>query len=417
MINNSAEDVFESLTHEEKSAVTMWREKRCILVRKRVQEEVEAELETDTTVLRESIPFIRVRVHSVDQSTSKCEEGLLTIWEPTEEQLSLLKEGTAVEIQSLAVRETGYDGLLQLTASSRTLMESFDLEDSSLVEPLGYEKRRFLNLFQVHAKAHKLQADDAELRKRWPDFDTVGLQVKLVKPPSGCKKGFQICVTDETHLMLRIHCDFLPFGFEKALSKRIGRVKHDCLFRVFAFCDLRLLPFDHEENCAVARFCDTSSLAKATTRIEALQRWASVSQGHPIRRMSTYLHTKLPLSEGNGFMTAVGYIVGLKAVCRERLNIEVDCGCTVEEWEFPVRLLEAMLPIVTKFPAVSLLPEEEGRIAGLGVLGRVFRARGILWRFELRSILNSVASTPGYVVTHISEADKRALGSLYEMLH
>jgi hypothetical protein len=100
-------------------------------VQKRVQEEVKAELETDTTVLRESLPFIPVRVHGVHQSTSKCEEGLLTIWETTKEQLSLLKKGTAVELQSLAVQETGYVGLLQLTASSRTLMESFDLEDSA----------------------------------------------------------------------------------------------------------------------------------------------------------------------------------------------------------------------------------------------------------------------------------------------
>jgi hypothetical protein len=125
---------------------------------------------------------------------------LLTIWEPTEEQLNILKEGTAFEIQNLAVRETPYGGLLQMTASTRTPIESIDLDVSSQSH-LGYENRRFLGVFQIHALSHKLLANDFASKTRWPDVDTVAVHVKSIEP-SDSARGYRIYVTDESQLML-----------------------------------------------------------------------------------------------------------------------------------------------------------------------------------------------------------------------
>jgi hypothetical protein len=49
--------------------------------------------------------------------------------------------------------------------------------------------------------------------------------VKSIEP-SDSARGYRIYVTDESQLMLWIHCDTLPFGFEKTTpSKR--RIVHE----------------------------------------------------------------------------------------------------------------------------------------------------------------------------------------------
>jgi hypothetical protein len=111
-----------------------------------------------------------------------------------------------------------------MTASTRTPIENIDLDVSSQSH-LGYENRRFLGVFQIHALSHKLLANDFASKTRWPDVDTVAVHVKSIEP-SDSARGYRIYVTDESKLMLRIHCDTLPFGFGKTTpSKR--RIVHE----------------------------------------------------------------------------------------------------------------------------------------------------------------------------------------------
>jgi hypothetical protein len=146
MSSASPEEFFGNLNVLEKSTVEKWRQKRLGIIQRRVREEAEAELETDVTLVRKSTPFLRVKLHSVHPSTSKCEMAMLTIWEPTEEQMNVLKEGTTVEVKNLGVNEAVYEGMLQLKGNHRTILESIDLHDTSLAERLGYAKRRWLSL-------------------------------------------------------------------------------------------------------------------------------------------------------------------------------------------------------------------------------------------------------------------------------
>lgn len=408
MTSASPEEFFENLDSIEKMDVCKWKEKRCILLRQRIQEEVEAELETDISLSRESTPFIRVKVQSVHPS-QKEEEALLTIWEPTEEQLNILKEGTFFQMQNTAVRESSYDGLLQLTASTRTAIESIDL-NIALRSQIGYESRRFFSIIQIHALSLKVLSNSStDSKVRCPDADTVVVHVQTIAPPSASAEGYRIYVTDQSQLMLRIHCDTLPIGLERASSssKKEG-------FRVISFCDLRIQAFDYDEDCAVARYCDTSSIPKTAPRSKALEKWVALSRGGCLRRFSIYSAANVPLCERMSRLVALGYIVDLKLVSSEKVHIEVDCGTSeVEEWELPVHLLADMLPLTNGDQDVSLLPEEETRVTELGVLSSIFRARGILWRFLLQRKADNATSTCQYVVAKASAADKRALGNMY----
>jgi hypothetical protein len=414
MKNHSPEDMFHGLGEDEKSLFSAWKEKRCILMQKRVKEEVEEEIEADLSLIRESVPFIRVKVRSTEESlssSSMCEEALLTIWQPTDEQLTLLQEGHAVEVQNLSVRQTLFDGLLQLTGNGRTRMTEYNLVKSVHARLQNYSRRRFLTMFEVHLLSHKILADDGAASCPWLDIDTVGAQMKVIQT-SGNENDFCMHVSDEFNLLLRIECEN---GFLQSLSSREDAQQQS--FPVFAFCDLRLLPFDFDKSCAVARFCGTSRLQKTESRIEELRSWLTTAEGHyRLRRVSVYLDAKLSLWRCSNRLSAVGYVVGLKCASSEKLHIEVDCGSArVEEWELPVCLLEEVLSIASQKQQVALLPAEEQRLAAFGVLRDFFRARGILWQFQLSakpSTLTGV-TTCNFVVSSISVADIHSLGRLY----
>jgi hypothetical protein len=407
MQSQSPEDLFQSMSEQDKYLISSWKEKRHFLIRKRVQEEVEAELETDLSLVRESVPFLRLKVQSVQESPScKSEDALLTIWQPTEEQLSILKEGNILQFQSLSVRQTQFDGLLQLTGNSRTIIQEFELTKSLHLSLFNQAQRRFLNMFEIHLMSHKLLADYNGARPRLPDFDTVGVQLKSIHTLINEK---EVCVylSDEFGLILRIECDNsspLPSSGQEE-------------FPVFAFCDLRLLSFDFEQNCAVARFNEKSSLNKSTPRIEELRNWATqYSYGYSrLQRLLFYLDAKLPMWERANRISAVGHVVGLKCASSDKLHIEVDCGSSrVEEWELPVGLLEDVLPVVSQNQQVSLTIEEEERLSAFGVLESFCRAKGVLWHFELVAKPNSMASTScNFIVSSIRVADTRVLARLY----
>ena len=404
------EDAYDCLSEEDRLTVSKWNEKRRILLQKRVEEEVQAEMEADLSLVRESIPFVRLKVCSVEPcSSTKCEEAMLTIWNPTEDQLGTVLEGQSVEAQNLSVRQTMFDGFLQLTGNSRTVFEEFRPAKPSVPQPLAFRKRRFLTLFDVHLLSHKLLEDDASLR----DVDTAAAQLRIIQTG---KNGQEVCmyVSDESSLLLRIECDR---NILKALTQEEDSSTKSA--PVFAFCDLRLLPFDLDKNCAVAKFCENSSICKTTPRLEELRQWATYSNPNNSFCLSQlYFDANLPIWHSNDrSFSAVGYVVGLKCVSSKNLHIEVDCGASqVEEWELPVPLLEEVLPVLSRNQkTVSLLPIEEERLGVFGILGEFFRAKGTLWHFQLQpnSASNSTPSQCQFLVTNINVADPCQMGKLF----
>eukprot|EP00751_Fragilariopsis_kerguelensis_P034173 CAMPEP_0170968308 /NCGR_PEP_ID=MMETSP0735-20130129/43197_1 /TAXON_ID=186038 /ORGANISM="Fragilariopsis kerguelensis, Strain L26-C5" /LENGTH=331 /DNA_ID=CAMNT_0011387345 /DNA_START=11 /DNA_END=1004 /DNA_ORIENTATION=+ len=303
MTSSRPEEIHESFNDQDKDTFSRWKEQRSALIHSRVREELEAELETETSLTLESKRFQRVLVYSTNPKNSGRESALLTIWQPTEEQLGLLKEGTSVEINDLAVRDTIYDGNLQLIASSKTIIKSFVFQASSLIEKIGFRHRRFLNMFQVHKLSHEA---NKTTRKKPLDFDVAAVQMHVIEPS-----------------------DFLDaFLFKKTLL--LGEKR----FSPYAMRDLHICPFDQEQQCAVAEFRERSSVVMSNQYVERLVNWVSLAAQKDLPQIVAYLRAGLPLWEQTSDKRiSLGYIMGLRTESMEKIYIEVDCcghGCY--EW-------------------------------------------------------------------------------------
>ena len=94
--------------------------------------------------------------------------------------------------------------------------------------------------------------------------------------------------------------------------------------------------------------------------------------------------------------------------------IEVDTGVSgTKEWELSVPCLEHMLPIARDHECnVALSKYDENRVDGLETLGPILKARGVIWRFTLKTNVESGSQSSYSVVTDVCEADKEMLGSV-----
>jgi len=404
MKSTTPEEIYESFSNEDKEIVSRWRDQRNALIIRRVREEVESELETETSLVRESTSFLRVKVHSIDPRSSRNETATLTIWQPTEEQLGFLVEGTSVEIHNLAVRESNYDGILQFVANNRTIIEPFSLKAHSIAQKIGFHQRRFLNLFQVHALSHETVNRKDQTRQS-VDFDVAGAQIHVV-PQSDLSEELFFFLSDETNLVLRVYSRNPPSTLKTLLlSKKQS-------FPCYAMRDLVIRPFDQEQQCAVAEFCDTSSVVLTNKRVEKLAKWASSPTQNELHQIAAYTKAGLPLWEQDcNEKICLGYITGLRTESAETIFIQVDCcGHGSYEWKLPVHVLQQMISSISPSKLrVSLCPDQEDRVAKFGRISSIFRARGVLWRFQLSSQSESVVSSA-------IEADKLSMGRIYDTL-
>jgi hypothetical protein len=224
--NSSPDEVFVSLKGNEQEDITRWNDQRSKVIQQRLQDEVQAELETQSSLSlhRKSAPFLRVKVHSVNPRQGRCESGLLTIWNPNEEQLNLLKEGSFVQIYNLTVRDLLHDGHLQLTANNRTLVEGYSFDSPLFTGKIGYVARRYLSMIDVHMLCHH-SATGGEKTIQSDEFDTVVACANMTMTSNG-KQEFLIYVTDESYLILRIGAVYLGFGtFACVISTLVTNVQ------------------------------------------------------------------------------------------------------------------------------------------------------------------------------------------------
>lgn len=398
MSSTTPEDIYESMTDDQKLEISRWKERRSSSINRRVREEVESELEVETSLVRESTSFLRIKVHSIHPKSSVNESAVLTIWQPTEEQLGFLNEGTTVEIHNLAVRHSAYDGVPQLVANSRTIIEKFEFEASSLARTIGFRHRRFLNLFGVHKLSH--QASNEKGGKIMTEsFDTAAVQIHV--QTTNVEDDFTFYLSDETNLILRVHCRNPPAALKTFL------LSEDQSFPIYAMRDLIIRPFDEKEQCAVAEFSEVSSVISTNHRLENLSNWVA-SSGFEIQQIAAYLKADLPLWENDCIKKIyLGYVIGFRFESIEKLYIEVDCcGQGSFEWKIPVAILEEMLSMISPISLRQSLSIEDSRDSELSVL---FRSKSILWRFQL-------LTEPEIVVCGATKAEKRTIGHVYKTL-
>ncbi|KAG7347764.1 BRCA2 repeat domain protein [Nitzschia inconspicua] len=404
--SSTPEDMYQTLAESDQEEIARWREHRSTLIQRRIQDEVEAELETHKSLLRKSAPFLRIKVHSVYPRKHKRESGLLTIWHPSEEHLNSLKEGSCVQAFDLSVRDTLYNGQLQLTANKRTIIEALPEDSFSETKEQVFVERRYLSLIDVHMISHikAKESEDADP----VEFDTVATCFNVTE--SSKTDEVVLHLIDETCLVLRVHCKSLPYILKVLLGEESGVITS------FALRDLRLRSFDTHQQCAVAEFTDLSSVISTNDRIEELAFWAENEGSAEVLAASTRLEVGLPEweqceEERVGF----GYIMGLRVEEKSQtLYIQVDCcGFCCQDWELPFSVLQNMVSVDSPGVTSSIhSPSLENRMERLGLLGLILRSRGTLWEFQLR--LNRKHSNfNAFVVTKATPANNSMLCNLY----
>ncbi|KAL3928294.1 MAG: hypothetical protein SGBAC_012712 [Bacillariaceae sp.] len=401
MKSTFSEDTICALSDTDKACLLEWREKRAKLIRRRLKQEVEAELECEACLVRESVPFVRLRVHSLDLSQSKNEEAILTIWQPTDEQLSLLQDGCGVQIESLSVRNSKYEGMLQLTGNSRTAMHACAVPQP-IRDKLHHLCRRNLSLYDVHLRSHQSAGGD-QMQKI--EFDTIAILL-MCEELDGKMVGY---VVDEFNILLRVE------GENQRFSEHLATCSTGNEVDVLGFCDLELLPFDSDSNCAVARFQDSSRLSRITSsRSEELKVWSTSEDGsHRLHRMAHYLKCEIPPWQEANLMCAFGYVVGLRSHSSNSHVIEVDCSTDdSEEWAVSSLLLEQALPVACKNES-ALTEDEEARCATHAPFAELLRAKGLLWHFSLKKISQNSDFGCEYQVSSMTAASAGSVCRLY----
>ena len=402
----SPECYYEHLSKSDKDTIDQWKEKRTSILIDRVRKEVDAQLEVDESMFRESTPFIKVFVKSHTPCRNYCEGAFLTLWNHTEEQLSLLREGSVVRFYNLSVGESKYEGMLRLTAGAKTLMEPSPCADN-FATLYGYKSRSYTKLVVVQALSKRLEHGSLPASPS-PEVDVAGVVLKVVEE----QYQHSIYLTDECGLILRVDRDGAIKETDplKDLSPHAEQ-NMECPI-VMAFRDLRVLPYDSVNLCAVAIYTSFSSTCtKQNSQVSRLQTWASYST-LPLRAAS-YLDVGLPIipRKEKNVTFALGYIMGFQPnKDSEAIKIQVDCAGSSELqlWDLPLFLFHETIALLKiSSDALSLNPDEETRYANLRVLSKLLGGRGMLLRFGIQR-----AGTV-YEIRQITAVSAHSLAKVY----
>ena len=145
----------------------------------------------------------------------------------------------------------------------------------------------------------------------------MGILLRASQEGSGsAEERESIYLTDETGMVLRVERDHLldvDDAFSSLSSSALQNIESPI---TVAFRDLRVTHFDFAENCSVAVFAQTSSVASkaASSRVSSLIRWTKSTSGSVIlRRVAACIDAGIntirqPSSAAT--VTAIGYIAG-----------------------------------------------------------------------------------------------------------
>lgn len=376
------------------------------LIRNRVHNEVVANLDDVGVTCRESTPFISLFVKSA--SAGICDGALLTVWNVTESQEAVLKEGEVITFRNLAVKSCRRDGLLQLTARESTPMNEtqYDVEEKG---SMGFVGRSRVTLFSHHTISRKLSLG-LPIPFQRQIIDMAGLVLKVVQCSAHqCK----IYLADDSGLVSRIerNCSAAVANAFLSMSENSRGALHSISFR-----DVRVMPFDYVESCAVAAFthnstsstmnCISDAMAVSANRDDALAELVAAASeaGTSIHAMTSSIRCPVTV--------AIGRIVGCEENACEPISpfkIQVDCGSTtLHTWELPSVLLEdALMAIGDGWKLASVSSRKSERSGTSSGFKRALMASGVLLRFVLQ------AKKTSYEVRQLSVAHENAISALH----
>jgi hypothetical protein len=379
------------------------------MIEERVRAEIDARLEEDGIADDVTTPFLRCRVRS-PSSQLFGREAILTVWDPSEQQLEVLQQGATVRFKHVVAKEADSDGRLRLSANGRTAMASSpDLpRGAQLARP---SEQNSTNVLRLYLMSKRLSVSPT------PKVQRVGFRGMVVAVGDDTYER-QLYLSDTSHLVVRIDESLQQANlYEKSLpSFEILSDKRS----VFCFANLLLCPFDTVQRCAVVIFDEASDFVE--------MEWTPLSgpqdQIAPYRKVcpTSILRRNFRVTKSSsgardrGFATALGYISGFVASPAQQLFLRVDCGGrSFETWQLVLSLLPFLADRCKEDGGLILTSEQECKISLLKTLGHILRSSRTLYRFQIRPISpRSIGSQwSEFEVCEIEKVDCGSLAQLY----
>jgi hypothetical protein len=410
------DDFYEDLSSCDMSIVDSWRGRRDAILRDRMLGEMNAKLEEHGQESSPSTRFFRVQVRGSDDAMTSqpSAEAMLTIWNPSDEHLEEIKDGSVLRVKNLDVKTCRFDGLIQLSAGTGSPMQilSQGRPDSAA--------QGYANLFRLFLASSRVSVD-LSTKYRYREEAVVGVVLRVERLDG---HGWSIFLADESGMMLHvksvIEC--------KDLQLRLSSLsRHACenvqgIVVVAAFQRLRVTGVDVKRSCVAAMYMESSSFDPNPQghRVLNLKQWSASSRGQTrLLQLASCLDTdmKRPLAPQ---LRVVGYTSGFHLLPKKQLVIQVDCGDSqLKALKFPLSLIPSFADSCEDLSGLVFLgAEHESKIEPFQRLGRILRSRRTLYIFCVRHITESLTDFPeiDFEVTHVAPADSRALSSLYSTL-
>eukprot|EP00555_Chaetoceros_dichaeta_P000747 CAMPEP_0198279310 /NCGR_PEP_ID=MMETSP1447-20131203/66855_1 /TAXON_ID=420782 /ORGANISM="Chaetoceros dichaeta, Strain CCMP1751" /LENGTH=427 /DNA_ID=CAMNT_0043974471 /DNA_START=1247 /DNA_END=2530 /DNA_ORIENTATION=- len=297
------------------------------MIQERTRKEITNTLEDEDGLSRKSKRLLRVYVCSYSNhgpakdrnayKTIPAHHGhaLLTIWDVSDNQVDLFQEGTAVRLKNLGVKSKRCDGMLQLHANARAMMEKITPQPSKeFLRLSGFKKRKYNNLLWAQLLSKQMEKSCLHC----PEHDCIGylLKVSTLIIGDGGGKRVYLYLTDESGFLIRVERDF--YNSSDSCSSQWVCGSHDFgQGMILPIRDIRILPFDPVEGCAVGIWTESSSLGDLTNceRIFMLKEWCSSTLGTLIcDNLLDKLGSHLPCFEKlpNTVAIVIGFVVALK---------------------------------------------------------------------------------------------------------
>lgn len=259
-VSVSPELYYGNLESSLRREIDSWQHVRNERINDSIQKNITKSLENDFGTQKKYSSFIQCYVRGFVQNadnpgnpftTKAGNEAMLTIWDPNEDQCSMLKEGAVIQCRNLGVSPspTFPDGILQLSANKSIKIEQLDTAPTrdKALEIVGYPKQSFDSLLFLSIKSKKLCVNEI----RYPEVDCKGYLLDFEVTTIQSILKLVLYLTDASGLILRIeheeYCESDNFirDLKQMKSREISE-------RYLMFRNIRLLPFDSVRGHAVA---------------------------------------------------------------------------------------------------------------------------------------------------------------------
>ena len=393
--SNDPQFYYSNLDESDKITIDSWLLRKRELLQAAHQKAIEGAMSKELCV-RRSTPFLRVRVKILRRAPIKSmnaanSTALLTIWEPSDDRINLLKEGKAIRLRNLSCRPQ-VDGEVQLSVNGKTSLEELRKPNSSVLQNSGYEERFFSPIIRLHimSKSERCQYD----------FDVVGYIVHA-HPVKDSATSSSIYMTDESGLLLRLERYFDSEEFF-APPWKMTKYSRECSL-VYSFQNLKLINFDTVQNCAVALWTEYSAVcSNINERFLALTSFSKSKDGEMLLKRVSTLSSSYPIV-GKGvekLFFAVGQFLSLEEKFDTKMHAiaAIDCGDALLRANIGLECLRGIVG--------STIHDE------IHVLSKRLRNSGNYYSFVLKHPTNS--SQLLEVVT-LTKVDVSALVSSYHI--